>query len=217
MLIESYKQMGYKAEATELTAETLVAANYGSVWTECDIVDESTYNARKPRRASYSALQGIGGTAIGKVTGSFEPRPSGTNGTPPDWYAIAATRTLPSRPPSRPPPLVARSRPTTSRLARKARPAQLSALPRHSSIATASMSTLPQAPASRNCASSPRTANRGCAKSRARAGTPRQPKTSLSPEHTRPLAWGIRSLAWHARLDPLPDPFRRLKSPSKTS
>ena len=90
MLIESYKQMGYKAEATELTAETLVAANYGSVWTECDIVDESTYNARKPRRASYSALQGIGGTAIGKVTGSFEPRPSGTNGTPPDWYAIAA-------------------------------------------------------------------------------------------------------------------------------
>lgn len=90
MLIESYKQMGYKAEAAELTAETLVPANYGSVWSECDIMDESTYNARKPRRASYSAMQGIGGTAIGKVTGSFEPRPSGTNGTAPDWYAIAA-------------------------------------------------------------------------------------------------------------------------------
>ena len=90
MLIESYKQMGYKAEATELTAEPLAPGNYGSVWAECDIVDESTYNARKPRRASYSAMQGIGGTAIGKVTGSFEPRPSGTNGTAPDWYAIAA-------------------------------------------------------------------------------------------------------------------------------
>lgn len=90
MVIEQFQQLGYKAEAVELTAETLAAANYGTVWTDPLVQDESTYNPRAPRRASFSKIQGAGGTSIGKFTGKFEPRPSGTDATAPDWYALMA-------------------------------------------------------------------------------------------------------------------------------
>lgn len=90
MVIEQYKQLGYKAEAVELTAETLAAAQFATVFSECDLTDDSKYNARAPRRASFSVLPGVGGTTISKVTGTFEPTPSGTDGSAPLWYALAA-------------------------------------------------------------------------------------------------------------------------------
>jgi len=90
MVVTQFQQIGYKAEVTELTAETLVAAQFTTSWAEGKIVPEDGYNARRPRRATFAPLQGVGGTAIGKFTGQFEPRPSGTDGTAPDWYALLA-------------------------------------------------------------------------------------------------------------------------------
>jgi hypothetical protein len=87
-IVEQFKQMGYKSEVTELTAETLVAANYDTVWDECAVAAEDAYQERRPRRATFSAIQGVGGTAIGRVSGTFEPRPSGVDATAPDWYDI---------------------------------------------------------------------------------------------------------------------------------
>lgn len=90
MVIDVYTQMGYKAEATELTPETLAAAQFATVFSECDLTDDSKYNARAPRRASFSVIPGVGGTTIAKVSGTLEPTPSGTDGTAPLWYALAA-------------------------------------------------------------------------------------------------------------------------------
>lgn len=90
MVVTQFQQIGYKAEATELTAETLVAAQFATAWASGAIVPEDGYNARRPRRATFAPLQGVGGTAIGKFTGQLEPRPSGTDGTAPDWYALLA-------------------------------------------------------------------------------------------------------------------------------
>jgi hypothetical protein len=87
-IVEQFKQMGYKTEGVELTAETLVAADYDTVWDECGVYPEDTYNERRPRRATFSAIQGVGGPAIGRVSGIFEPRPSGTDNTAPDWYQM---------------------------------------------------------------------------------------------------------------------------------
>lgn len=88
-IVQQFKQAGYKTESVELTAETLIASNYGTVWNEVDITPEDGFNERRPRRASFAPIQGVGGTTIGKLTGTFEPRPSGTDATAPDWYALA--------------------------------------------------------------------------------------------------------------------------------
>ena len=87
-IVEQFKQLGYKTETTELTAETLVAAEFDTFWYESAVVAEDSFNERRPRRASFAALQGVGGTALARVSGTFEPRPFGTDTTAPDWYAI---------------------------------------------------------------------------------------------------------------------------------
>lgn len=87
-IIEQFKQMGYKTEVTELTAETLAAANFDTFWYECAVVAEDSFNERRARRATFAPLQGVGGTALARVSGTFEPRPSGTDNTAPDWYQI---------------------------------------------------------------------------------------------------------------------------------
>lgn len=89
-MVEQFKQCGYKAESVELTPENLVAANYGTVWTDAQIVAEDGHNERRPRRASFAPIQGAGGTVLAKFSGKFEPRPSGVDATAPDWYAFLA-------------------------------------------------------------------------------------------------------------------------------
>lgn len=89
-VIEQFQQLGYKTEAVELTAEALVAAQYATAWDSMAITDESAYNARRPRRATFAPLQGVGGTSIGRFSGTFEPIPSGVDGTAPAWYALLA-------------------------------------------------------------------------------------------------------------------------------
>lgn len=88
MMIEQFRQCGYKAEAAELTAETLVAAQYATCWEGPQITEEMTINERRPDRATFRPLQSVGGDFIGNFSGSFEPRPSGTDATAPDWYAL---------------------------------------------------------------------------------------------------------------------------------
>lgn len=88
-IVEQFKQLGFKTETTELTAETLVAGDFDTFWYECSVKAEDTFNERRPRRAGFSALQGVGGTSLARVSGTFEPRPSGTDATAPDWYQIA--------------------------------------------------------------------------------------------------------------------------------
>lgn len=88
MMIEQFRQCGYKAEAVELTAEELVAAQYGTVWTDPVIVEESESAERRPARATFAPLQRVGGAYSGKFSGTFEPRPSGTDNTEPDWLQL---------------------------------------------------------------------------------------------------------------------------------
>lgn len=90
MMIESFRQTGYKREAVELTAEALVAAQYGTVWEGAAImVNDGETNERRPDRATFAALQSVGGAYFGDFKGAFEPRPSGTDATAPDWYQLA--------------------------------------------------------------------------------------------------------------------------------
>ncbi len=89
-MVEQFKQCGYKAESVELTPEDLVAANFGTVWYDPVIKAEDGFNERRHRHASYLPLQGVGGASIGRFTGKFEPRPSGVDGTAPDWFALLA-------------------------------------------------------------------------------------------------------------------------------
>jgi len=87
-IVEQFKQLGYKTESVELTPETLVAADYDTFWYECYVKAEDSYNERRARRATFAPLQGIGGTSLARMAGTFEPRPSGTDATAPDWYQI---------------------------------------------------------------------------------------------------------------------------------
>ena len=86
--VEQFQQMGYKTEVTELTPEALVAADFDTYWQECSIMPVDGYNERRAKRATFAPLQGVGGTVLANVTGTFEPRPSGTDATAPDWYQI---------------------------------------------------------------------------------------------------------------------------------
>jgi hypothetical protein len=88
MMIEAFRQTGYKREAVELTAETLVAAQYGTVWEGAAITEEMETNERRPDRATFAPLQSVGGAYFGKFSGAFEPRPSGTDATAPDWFQL---------------------------------------------------------------------------------------------------------------------------------
>lgn len=90
MVVESLRQTGFKQEAVELTPEALVAAQYGTVWEGAEITEDGEFNERRPDRATNAPLQGVAGAFIGKFSGKFEPRPSGTDATPPDWYALCA-------------------------------------------------------------------------------------------------------------------------------
>ena len=107
-IVQQFQQMGYKSEAVELTAETLTAANYDTSWEDSAVTPEDGYNERRLRRASFAPIQGVGGTALAQISGTFEPRPSGVDGT-------ALTGTTCSRlPAARSPPTSApgeRSRP----------------------------------------------------------------------------------------------------------
>ena len=89
-MIEQFRQLGYKTETVELTAGTLAAADFDTYWENPIIRRESTQNIRRPARASFSPIQAVGGAFSGTVSGTFEPRPSGTDGTAPDWYQLAA-------------------------------------------------------------------------------------------------------------------------------
>lgn len=89
MMIESFRQTGYKRETAELTAESLLAAQYGTVWEGASImVNDGETNERRPDRATFAALQSVGGAYYGDFKGAFEPRPSGTDATAPDWYQL---------------------------------------------------------------------------------------------------------------------------------
>ena len=90
MSIEQFRQLGYKTESVELTAETLIAGDYDTFWENPIIKRESGFNERRPARASFSPLQAVGGAFFGSVSGTFEPRPSGADGTPPKWFQLAA-------------------------------------------------------------------------------------------------------------------------------
>lgn len=87
-IVQQFQQMGYKSEAVELTAETLTAANYDTSWEDSAVTPEDGYNERRFRRASFAPIQGVGGTALAQISGTFEPRPSGVDGTAPDWYDL---------------------------------------------------------------------------------------------------------------------------------
>lgn len=88
MMIEQFRQCGYKTESVELTAETLVAAQYGTVWQDPIIEEDGAVNERRPDRATMAPLLSVGGAYKGTFKGSFEPRPFGTDATAPDWYAL---------------------------------------------------------------------------------------------------------------------------------
>lgn len=87
-MIEQFRQCGYKTEEVELTAETLTATEYATFWQDPVIAEESESNERRPDRPTFSGLQRVSGAYSGVFTGSFEPRPSGTDNTAPDWYAL---------------------------------------------------------------------------------------------------------------------------------
>lgn len=87
-IVEQFQQMGYKTESVELTAETLVAADFDTSWDSCAVYPEDGINERRVKRATFSPIQPVGGTALARVTGVFEPRPSGVDNTAPDWYQI---------------------------------------------------------------------------------------------------------------------------------
>lgn len=88
MMIEQYRQTGYKTEVVELTAEALVAAQYATVWDGAAITEDMDTHERRPDRATFAPIQSVGGAYKGTFKGSFEPRPSGTDNTAPDWFAL---------------------------------------------------------------------------------------------------------------------------------
>lgn len=87
-IVQQFQQLGYKSEAVELTAEALTSANYDTVWNECVVDSDAAINERRPRRATMAPIAPIGGAYTGTFTGTFEPRPSGTDATAPDWYDL---------------------------------------------------------------------------------------------------------------------------------
>lgn len=89
-IVEQFQQMGYKTESVELTAESLVAADFDTAWDSSSVYPDDGINERRVKRATFSPIQPVGGTALARVAGVFEPRPSGTDATPPDWFKIAA-------------------------------------------------------------------------------------------------------------------------------
>ena len=86
--IEQFQQFGYKVETVEGTAETLVAADYDSVVLSASIDYERAVATRAPLRSTFSKIQPVGGATKGMVKASVEIRGSGTDATPPDWYAF---------------------------------------------------------------------------------------------------------------------------------
>lgn len=89
-MIDQFRQMGYKSEAAELTAEALVAADFDTYWENPLIQPTNNVLERRPVRSTFLPLQPVGGSIIGAASGMFEPRPSGVDGTPPKWYQLAA-------------------------------------------------------------------------------------------------------------------------------
>ena len=89
MNIEQYQQLGAKKETTELTPIALTAPDYAIAWHEIGGVKAvNSMNERRLRRASFAPVQPVGGAYIGEASGTFEPVPSGTDGTAPLWYAF---------------------------------------------------------------------------------------------------------------------------------
>lgn len=89
-MIDQFRQMGYKSEGAELTAEALVAADFDTYWENPLIRPTNNVLERRPVRSTFLPLQPVGGSIIGTASGTFEPRPSGTDGTAPKWYQLAA-------------------------------------------------------------------------------------------------------------------------------
>lgn len=91
MILEQFQQMGFKSETVELTPETLLAADFPVAWhTIGGVVPVDSMNERRVRRAALSPLQPVGGAFVGNASGTFEPVPSGTDGTAPAWYQLLA-------------------------------------------------------------------------------------------------------------------------------
>lgn len=91
MSIEQYQQLGFKPEVTELTPIALSSTDYDIAWHgEMSVKPVSDMNERRVRRASFGPLQPVGGAYIGEVMGTFEPVPSGTDGTAPKWFQLLA-------------------------------------------------------------------------------------------------------------------------------
>lgn len=75
-MIEQFRQLGYKTEIVELTAGTLVAADFDTYWENPIIRRESTQNVRRPARASFSPIQAVGGAFSGTGHQRDPPRHS---------------------------------------------------------------------------------------------------------------------------------------------
>lgn len=87
--IERLQQLGYKVETVEGTAEALVAADFDTPATSFLLARERDIHRRAPLRSSFAPISPVSGKFRGKATVSTEIRGSGTDGTAPDWYALA--------------------------------------------------------------------------------------------------------------------------------
>jgi hypothetical protein len=85
---EKLQQFGYKTEAVEGTAETMVAGDYDSVVLSAAIEYDRAVAMRNPVRSTFSPIQPIGGATFGTVKATLEARGSGADATPPDWYQL---------------------------------------------------------------------------------------------------------------------------------
>jgi hypothetical protein len=86
--IERLQQFGYKVETTEGTPVALVAADYDSATYSAEITNDRQVIERLPIRSTFSPLQGVGGSLMGAVKATLEPRGAGVDGTAPDWMQL---------------------------------------------------------------------------------------------------------------------------------
>lgn len=87
--IEQYQQLGFKTESVEFTPETLAAADYAIAWHDnTKVVPMDEINERRLRRASLAPNRPVGGSYLADISGTFEPAPSGVDGTAPKWFDL---------------------------------------------------------------------------------------------------------------------------------
>ena len=87
--IEQYRQLGLATESTEFTPAALVDADYAIAWhDEISVKAVNEQNERRLRLASLAPNRPVGGAYMAEVVGTFEPAPSGVDGTAPKWYDL---------------------------------------------------------------------------------------------------------------------------------